>query len=126
MSADQISLDPEAAAALADRWDQYADELGQYLASTQPDMEQLSNQLGPIYSAFVQAKALETTERGLSYERVIAWARSHAQKLRVIIGLASRPLTTTPPAPSTPRCRTDLSEDRPGGVGLSRKGGWRG
>ena len=82
MSADQISLDPEAAAALADRWDQYADELGRYLASTQPDMEQLSNQLGPIYSAFIQAKALETTERGLSYERVIAWARSHAQKLR--------------------------------------------
>ena len=76
MSADQISLDPEAAAALADRWDQYADELGRYLASTQPDMEQLSNQLGPIYSAFIQAKALETTERGLSYERVIAWARA--------------------------------------------------
>ncbi len=82
MSADQISLDPEAAAALADRWDTYADELAQYLASTQPDIEQLNNQLGPIYSAFIQAKALETTERGLSYERVIAWALAHAQKLR--------------------------------------------
>jgi len=82
MSADQISLDPAAAAALADRWDAYAEELQQYVAATQPDIAQLSSQLGPIYSAFIQAKALETTERHLSYERVIAWARGHAQKLR--------------------------------------------
>ena len=35
-----------------------------------------------LHVVVFQAKALETTERGLSYERVIAWARAHAQKLR--------------------------------------------
>ena len=81
-STQKISLDPQAAAALADRYDRYAEELEQYVASTQPYMAQLSTQLGPIYAAFIQAKAFETTERALGYERVIAQYRAHAQKLR--------------------------------------------
>lgn len=82
MQADRISLDSDAASALADRWDQYADELERYLAGTQPDLEQLRASLGPIYEQFIQAKATESVERGQAYQRVIAWARSHAQKLR--------------------------------------------
>lgn len=82
MSSTQISLDTQAAASLADRYDSYADELERYAASTQPDTAQLSAQLGPIYAAFIQAKSLETTERGLGYQRVIAQYRAHAAKLR--------------------------------------------
>ncbi|MBU8841250.1 MULTISPECIES: type VII secretion target [Mycolicibacterium] len=82
MSADQISLDPEALAAHADAWDKFADDLQQYLASSQPDLQQLSAQLGPLYDSFIQAKTLETAERGQAYQRMIDWARSHAQKMR--------------------------------------------
>lgn len=80
-SGESISLDTDAQAQLAARWEEYADAVE---ATGRPpvEAESLREQLGAIYEPFVRAKASENLARQQAYQRVADEARLYADKLR--------------------------------------------
>ncbi len=78
----EIRLETTSAAALADEWDAYADQLEAHERQTRCDPESLRAQVGEIYEPYIQAKGVESAARAHSYGQAVASAREHARHLR--------------------------------------------
>lgn len=78
--AQHISIDPEAAKAVAARHRAQADELEQAAAPTMSP-EELQRAFGPVYSPYVQAVVRMGQARQQAYERLAQDHRDHAAKL---------------------------------------------
>ncbi|MCH9737041.1 MAG: hypothetical protein K0U78_21230 [Actinomycetia bacterium] len=78
----EISLETAAAAAKADEFDAYAEQLEAYERGTRVDVEALRAQLGEIYAPYVEAKLNESIARAQGYASAAADARAQAVKLR--------------------------------------------
>ena len=76
-----ITLDPAAAAATADQWREYADQVEQHGQRQHVPIGELPSLLGDVYGEYVEAKIGEYQARQAAYQRVATQAREHARKL---------------------------------------------
>ena len=78
--AQHVSIDPEAAKAVAARHRAQADELAQAAAPTM-SAEELQRAFGAVYSPYVQAAVRMGQARQQAYERLAQQHRDHAARL---------------------------------------------